>query len=512
MSAHRTLTATPLPKVAMTPAYAMALAGAAVILARAAVSEPLPAAEAAWGGVALASWCAALLATVASSARRDGLGLAEWKIGSWSLLWCGVTSGIASITWADPQYGTPAQILPSSVVRAEWLTAVAMTGWAAGYLVGPRRLAVVKGARFLHRLTDRRSDMVRSPRTPWLLYAAGTVARIAAIVVTGRFGYVGDAASVVSSASAWQQALSLAALCAPIAIAVAALRAFRERVPGARVTLVVLVAAETVEAAASGGKQGFAVAVLAVIVPWASAGGRIPVRLTAVAAAFFLVIVIPFTLAYRADVRSNTGSLTPTEALSAAPGITRDVTASASPGTIPGSVAYLAARVQEIDAPAIVVQRTPGQIPFASPAQLPESLVASLVPRALWPGKPVIVTGYQFSREYYGTPSNVYSSATVTPWADLYRHGGWIPVLAGMFLLGCLVRVLDDVLDIRTDPRALLLVLLLFPTLVKSEDDWVSMLSGIPGIILLWLVVTAVAFRRHPSSYAPPDLVSLPPP
>lgn len=472
------------------------LAGIAIILAAKPLSSPLPVTAAVWGAIALAAWCGALLAAVAMLSCRDGLGLAQWKIGPWSLLWCAVTSGLASVSWADPQYGLAAQILPSSVVSAEWLTAVAMTAWAAGYLAGPRKLATAAAARFMGRLAARRAKAVRSPATPWVLYALGTAARLANIALTGRLGYVGNPAAADSTASAWQQALTLGSLCAPLAIAAAALRAVREHVRNARITLTVLVIAETAWAAASGGKQGFAIAVLAVIIPWASAGGRIPVRLTAVAVAFFLVIVIPFTLAYRADVRGAT-DLTPAQALSAAPGITGDVASSASPGIIPESVAYLTERVREIDAPAIVMQRTPSQVPYASPAQLPEGIAADLIPRALWPGKPLGKAGYQFSEIYYGTPPDFYSSAAITPWASLYEHGGWIPVTTGMFLLGCLVRILDDVLDIRADPRALLLVLLLFPALVKAEDDWVSLIAGIPGTVLLWLVVTAVTFGRR---------------
>jgi hypothetical protein len=41
------------------------------------------------------------------------------------------------------------------------------------------------------------------------------------------------------------------------------------------------------------------------------------------------------------------------------------------------------------------------------------------------------------------------------------------------------------------------LVLLFFPTLVKSEDDWISTVAGIPVTILLWLVAVTLTFRRR---------------
>jgi hypothetical protein len=67
-----------------------------------------------------------------------------------------------------------------------------------------------------------------------------------------------------------------------------------------------------------------------------------------------------------------------------------------------------------------------------------------------------------------------------------------------LFFLGCLFRVLDDTLAI-SDPQAMLLVLILFPGLVKAEADWTDTLAVIPGLVLAWLVICAVAFRRVPS-------------
>ena len=81
----------------------------------------------------------------------------------------------------------------------------------------------------------------------------------------------------------------------------------------------------------------------------------------------------------------------------------------------------------------------------------------------------------------------------------MYRHGGWIPVIAGMFLLGCGVRLLDDVLDVRSNPHGIFLVLLLFPTLVTAEGDWATFLAGIPAILLVWFLATALAFQPRGS-------------
>jgi hypothetical protein len=217
----------------------------------------------------------------------------------------------------------------------------------------------------------------------------------------------------------------------------------------------------------------------------------------------FLFVVIPFNTAYRNVEHSASGTLNTSEVLSQAPAIFRQTINTHSIATaLPNSMPLLLQRIREIDSPAIIVQRTPGQISFKSPTQLIEAPLAEIVPRAVWPGKPIVATGYQFSQQYFGLPSGLTSSA-VTPVGDLYTYGGWPPLIAGMFLLGCLVRLLDDVLDVRTNPHAIFLVLLLFPSLVKDEGGWVSTLAGIPATVLIWVVAVSLTFRLRRAVAAP---------
>lgn len=493
-SAHALPAPVQLPRMAA----AATLAFAAAILAGCALSAPLPGAAAAWGGVALAAWCTALLLACSLLAHREGLGLAQWKLGSWFLAWCAVTCGLASIPWVHPQTGLLAQILPSSVGRAEWMTAVAAAAWAAGYCVGPPKPAIARATRLI-----RHEGVVRSALTPWLLYGTGTMARVAGAVLTGHLGYAGNAS--LTSAPGYEQALGLAALACPLAIATAGLRVFRDRAPGAGLTLAVLLAAETAAGAVMGGKGTYVTAVMAVAVARASAGRGMPRRLILAAAAFFLLIVIPFTATYRDAVRGPAITLSPAAAASAVPALAGSAAGNAGAGTIATSADYLTQRLSEISSPAIMMQKTPSQIPYLSPVQTFESVAAGLIPRALWPGKPVLDAGYQFSQEYYGTPPAERTSAAITPEADLWRYGGWAPVIAGMAFLGWLVRVLDDVLDIRASPAAALLIVLLWPVVATPEGSFTGILVAIPGLILTWLVVYAATFgRRGTSVFARP--------
>ena len=447
-----------------------------------------------WGSLALAAYIAGLLCML--GARKSAfLGLAKWNLGSWMLLWYGLTFGLATVTWSGPQPSPANQIAVSSVLRALWLVAVGITFWAIGYCVGPsspvRRVAI----RGLTTLSKKRSMAVRSQLTPWLIYAIGTIARVLAILTTGRFGDVGNTASAYSTAPGYQQILNELSLFCPLAISAAALQVYRERVRGARITLIVLFIVEIAVGAAAGGKESFVIAVLAVAIPMSAARYRLPKAVVIGGILAFLVIVIPFNQEYRPAVQGS-APLPISQAIDEAPTILRQaVTSQSLSGTIGQSTVYLLQRIQEIEGPAIILQRTPGQFAFSSPIQLIEGPITYMVPRALWPGKPISDSAYEFSQQYYGGSSSVITASAISPIGDLFRHGGWIPVTAGMFIFGCGIRLLDEVLDIHANPHTIMPIILLFPSIVKGENDWTSLVAGMPVSIFAWILATYLIFR-----------------
>lgn len=474
---------------------ALSFAGAVLLLGGALATSRRPASAVLWGGLAFAAYAFGLLCLIRAS-RGRGLAFARWRFAPWSLLWYAVAYGVATVTWSQPQIGAPGQIAVSNVLRALWLMGAATTVWTLGYLIGPGHPLRGVASRAVAALGRRYASEVRSLAAPWILYAIGFAARVASTATSGRFGYVGDASSAVSTASGYGQILNALTLLAPLAVAAAAVQVFGERLPGARVTLATLFLVELAIGAASGGKQSFVIALLAVAVPFSAARRRLPKITLAVLTLAFLVVVIPFNQAYRHAARGASSTLSATQAIGAAPGILQHtVTGNNLISVIPHSVTYLFQRIREIDSPAIILQRSPTEIDYRPPLELVAAPIAAVVPRAIWPGKPILATGYEFGQEYYGLPSTIYSSSAITPAGDLYRHGGWIPVIAGMFLLGCGVRLLDDVLDIRANPHAIFLVLLLFPSVVKGEQDWITLLAGIPATVAVWVLAVLLTFR-----------------
>ena len=449
-----------------------------------------------WGSLALASYAAALLC-LTSAGNHGDLGLARWQLGPWMLLWYAAAFGLASVTWSHPvATGVTSEIAVPSVIRALWLVAIGITAWGVGYCVAPSRAARALAGRTVGSLGRRFTGQTRSWVAPWILFAVGMAAALTSSAATGKFGYLGSGSSK-SSLSAIGGLLGALSLCAPLGTAAAALQLFHERSPRARVTLTVLLLAEVAFGGLAGGKQSYVVAVLAVLIPFSATRRRLPKVTVAVVVLIFLVIIIPFNRTYRGI--SHHGSASLGQTISEAPGILRD-TASASSlaSVLPESLGYLAQRIREIDNPAIILQRTPGQIRFLSPLLLVEDPLAGLVPRGLWPGKPVWNVGEQFSRDFYELPPTTSSADTVI--GGLYWHGGWVPVIVGMLLLGCGVRVVDDALDVRVNPHAIFLVLLLFPILVKGEDDWQAILLSLPSAMIVWVLSVAIVFRPRERS------------
>jgi hypothetical protein len=429
-----------------------------------------------------------------------GHGLARWRTGPWYLVWMALAFGVASLTWLGEQTGTALLISLSSVTNALMVVELSIVAWTVGYLTGAHRALGELARRLLDLLLHGTRPAIRRGgrgALPWILYAIGTTARLTTVVLDGGFGYVGDPSVAVSRASAYTQTLSMFSMAAVFGVAVAAHRVFSTRGPDpwGRFGLAVMVCLEAVVGALAGGKESFVVSVLAVLVPYGTLRGRLSWRILVLGALLFLWIVVPFNAAYRPVIRSDSGALGPVDAALAAPRVLATVLTDPPADSVGTSTSQLLYRIREIDNIAIVTQLTPSAIAYRSPVEFARAPVIGLVPRLLWPGKPVLVSGYDFTQEYYGLPSTVYSSSAVTPVGDLYRHGGWPVVMAGALVLGAACRLFDTLFRPERDPRAVFFVLVFLPVLVKSEMDTYTMIISIPAGVLTAALGAQLACR-----------------
>jgi hypothetical protein len=213
----------------------------------------------------------------------------------------------------------------------------------------------------------------------------------------------------------------------------------------------------------------------------------------------FAFVVVPLNAAYRTLVNADGARLSPSQVLSTAGASVKEVGQITEYGSGPLATAVRVSRIGDL---AIVVQRTPSSIAYRSVWELVEAPILGVIPRAIWPDKPVLTAGYDFSQQYYGLPATTYTSSAVTPEGDLWRHGGWLTLVVGMALLGAGLRFVDAIIgSIKRHPTGVLLVLALFATVVKHETDMISLIASIPGtLIACGLAARIVTDRRVAAS------------
>lgn len=430
--------------------------------------------------------------------RLNDSGLARWRLGPWYLGWATLAYGFSSLTWAAPHQGAVVLITPASVVRALVVFGIAMAAWTLGYVVGPLPPFIGYAERIVSTLHGRTAARLRpSLLVPWALYLVGDSARFLLAVLDERMGYLGDAGSAVSSANWYTQSLtSVSSLCT-FATAVAAWQTFVDRRKRGMVTLLPLLVLEIATGAVAGMKENFIVTGLSVLVPYGVARNKVPVRAMALLVLTFLLLVIPFNVAFRDTVRHGNSTLSVPDAVSAVPGTFKEVLGdSFRTETVPVSYEVLVARIRMIDNLALIVQRTPTHIPYKSAMDYAKAPLVGLVPRFAWPGKPIMVSGYEFGVQYYGRPSSVYTSFAVTNIGDLYMHGGLPTVLIGAILLGLAYRLFDQIFRPERDVRALFFVLAFLPALMKSERDVGGIIVSVPATLFTAMIGIRLACSK----------------
>jgi hypothetical protein len=412
-------------------------------------------------------------------------GISTWRLGPWYLLWSAFAFGLASLTWLGPQFGSAQRIQVPSVVHALSIFGVSVVLWTAGYLVGPPGVVRVMASRGMSAVLHGTAPTIRGGVLPLVLFGVGNASRVATTILTDRLGYVGDASLAVSKAASYTHALDLVSWLAVYAIAAAAYQVFNTPGGKGKITLCGMIAVDVCFGALAGTKQSFVITLLAVLIPYGALRRKISLRLLVPGTLIFLFVVVPFNAEYRSAVRGQQGNLSPAAAIAGAPDVVSNVLDSNSSGNrLVDSSDRMLRRIRNIDNIAIIVQRTPEAIPYRSPMEFVTAPILGFVPRAIWPGKPLMTSGYQFSQEYYQLPSNVYTSTAIPPIGDLYRHGGWGTMMIGAVLIGMAFRLFDGLFQPERDPRAIFFLLVFLPPLVQSEVDIFSNIATIPSSIV----------------------------
>ena len=133
----------------------------------------------------------------------------------------------------------------------------------------------------------------------------------------------------------------------------------------------------------------------------------------------------------------------------------------------------------------------PAVVPFREGETLIGGLVG-IIPRALWPDKPKSSFGHEFGHEFAIIGPLDRTTAINVSWlADWYWNFGDLGVIFGMFLTGLLLGFIDRVYNAVTmSPFDLAVGLsLIWPQLIIQESNWAMSFSGLPLMILFYLVL-----------------------
>lgn len=399
--------------------------------------------------------------------------LRDFRLGSWFVVWYTVGFGVLSLLREPALTVSNAQIATDSLIRGLQLAGFGLVAWTIGYLVTVRTFSVGRAQR----------NRPPSMNIIALLFACGLLGHLLA-ALSGRFGYVGDAAGRVATPAVTGQLVDVLTSAGTFALVLLAINFVIRRTGRARTLLLLALSEEVTVGLLTGMKSEFILTLFAITPVLAIGTNRFPTRILTGGAALLLLLVFPFVTTYRETVRAGSTELGPQQAFERAPALIRDIYTEQGPVEILGTASdSLVQRLGQIPNVAIIVQKTPSDIPYKSLSEVAGAPALGFIPRFIWPGKPILDGGYRFNQEYFGMPPTIYSSAAITPVGDLYRHGGLLVVAFGMAAFGVAARFVDRRLHPRTGLRNALYFIPFFVALINLEIGLVAMLAGLPVLI-----------------------------
>jgi len=145
--------------------------------------------------------------------------------------------------------------------------------------------------------------------------------------------------------------------------------------------------------------------------------------------------------------------------------------------------------------PAVILMTTPSVIPFEGFQQF-AAIPAYVIPRAVWPDKPVLSRGIWFGITYLNNPTTTTTSRAMTIFGESYIFGGWLGTILASLCLGLLLALL-----VRSSVGIGLtsVYIALVPTFIDVESQLtvmtVTLIQGLAIYLFLYYVLT-IRLRR----------------
>jgi hypothetical protein len=120
-----------------------------------------------------------------------------------------------------------------------------------------------------------------------------------------------------------------------------------------------------------------------------------------------------------------------------------------------------------------------------------------LVPRPLWPDKPIFNYGEQVSSAIYGIPASYKTASTITWLGDLYLNDGpWGILVSGIILGSLLRRVLRRA--VRGSTLMIVVTVPLVTALFNAESTIILGIAGMLQTVILLTLACLIARSLSP--------------
>lgn len=143
----------------------------------------------------------------------------------------------------------------------------------------------------------------------------------------------------------------------------------------------------------------------------------------------------------------------------------------------------VARRLAIVNSTAVVIRECGSRVEYARGSTLWLGVLSAFIPRILWPDKPMITIGIQFSRTFHVTSFGNFSATSPSQAGELWWNFNIVGVIVGMFLIGVWLRVLYLRFGANrgSDPfRLAIYVTLLYMTLMVTD----GYLAGLEALII----------------------------
>ncbi|MGH2808634.1 MAG: O-antigen polymerase [Actinomycetota bacterium] len=333
------------------------------------------------------------------------------------------------------------------------------------------------------------------------------------LMLAGRGGYLLSAESYESSLS-YAGFLIVISEVSPFLLALAALIAFsRSGTTADRLLFVALIVLELISGFITGTKSGLVLPTIAAALGYLYACGRMPWKRLGAIFLIFLFLV-PGIEEYREQLNVGDRRVdTVTEAIELMPEAIKEMfVGDLASDRVTRGFDMLVGRLDELRAMSVIYAATPERIPYEYGKNYFGAPLYTVIPRALWPGKPELGRiGFETGRDYWGITTQTSIARTI--FGDLYANFGILGIVGGMLIYGVVSGILRRRFVIRRDVRSFLIYALVFFTLLNHESDFASILAGFPRtlvvvLVLGWFIVPAREKERE-TNVAPQAEVSV---